>query len=463
MKTSTSCSCQSAPDLCATGVIERPCYYPGQLLTPAEMTLEQQYFRDKLRRHNRLMHGWGVVCGAAVCLVPDAPAAPAAPATRPGTAPTDQPAPGQPAPANFKPWKVRVSAGYILGPYGDEILIDREQVVDLRTCGQTGVTGGNGEPPDPWCVDVYVQRDPGPLYVAVRYQEVKSRPVRVQPAGCGCDETQCEYSRCRDGYEICVLTDCPPSHANPPALDNLFQGPLPDCPDCPADPWVVLARVEIGADGTITVIDNCSCRRLVVSFGNLWWRCTGDACALGSVVVQGGSVVDPGNDVVINAVAYGLPDKVKASLGAKVRVTGAEVSAAGTRLQVEATVAADAKPGGRSLEIRDAVTDRLIAAKRDVLTIRAAAQAPAPPQGGGTAPPDRPSQPAPPPQPSQPSQPAPPAQPSQPAPPAPPAQPSQPAPPAQPSQPAPPAQPPARPPQGPQLAPSRGKGKAKDK
>ena len=58
-----SCTCHSAPDLCAAGVIERPCYYPGQLLTPAEMTLEQQYFRDKLRRHNRLMHGWGVVYG----------------------------------------------------------------------------------------------------------------------------------------------------------------------------------------------------------------------------------------------------------------------------------------------------------------------------------------------------------------------------------------------------------------
>ena len=29
-----SCTCHSAPDLCAAGVIERPCYYPGQLLTP---------------------------------------------------------------------------------------------------------------------------------------------------------------------------------------------------------------------------------------------------------------------------------------------------------------------------------------------------------------------------------------------------------------------------------------------
>ena len=52
---------------CQEGVLERPRYFPGQLMTPEEMILEQNYFRDKMRRHNRLLHGWGVVCGAVVC------------------------------------------------------------------------------------------------------------------------------------------------------------------------------------------------------------------------------------------------------------------------------------------------------------------------------------------------------------------------------------------------------------
>lgn len=390
MKTSTSCTCHSAPDLCAAGVIERPCYYPGQLLTPAEMTLEQQYFRDKLRRHNRLLHGWGVVCGAAVCRVPEEQAERDA---RRVTSPTGSapPSPNEPTPAKPKPWKVRVTPGYILGPYGDEILIDREQIVDLRTCGQTGVTGEHGEPPDPWCVDVYVQREPGPLYVAVRYEEVKSRPVRVQPAGCGCDETQCEYSRCRDGYEICVLTDCPTSHDNPPDLDGLFRGPLPDCPECPPDPWVVLARVEIDADGTITALDNCSCRRLVVSFGHLWWRCMGDACAIQSVDVEGGRTVEAGRDFEMNVKAYDLPKQVKVDLGEKVTVNSAVVSEAGRRLEVKAKVEADAEPGPRTLEISDAVTNRMIAARRDAVMIRAAGATPAPQPGGPT--PEKPAQP----------------------------------------------------------------------
>jgi hypothetical protein len=393
-----SCTCHSAPDLCATGVIERPCYYPGQLLTPAEMTLEQQYFRDKMRRHNRLLHGWGVVCGATVCLIPEELARDArrmGSQMMPAQAAADSPAQATP-----KPWKVRVTAGYILGPYGDEILIDREQIVDLRTCGHSGAAGEHGEPPDPWCADVYVKREPGPLYVAVRYTEMKSRPVRVQPAGCGCDDTQCEYSRCRDGYEICVLTDCPPGQDTPPDLEDLFRGPLPDCPECPIDPWVVLARVEIDADGTITAIDNCSCRRLVVSFANTWWRCTGDACAVQSVEVEGGRRVEAGHDFAMNIRAYALPEQVKVNLGDRVTVNTAVVSENGTRLQVNAKAEADAAPGSRTLEIKDAVTDRLIAASRDVVTIVVAGSLVTP---HAAAPPaEKPAQP----QPAQPAQPA---------------------------------------------------------
>jgi hypothetical protein len=225
-------------------------------------------------------------------------------------------------------------------------------------------------PPDPWCADVYVKREPGPLYVAVRYQEVKSRPVRVPPAGCGCDDTQCEYSRCRDGYEVCVLTDCPPSHDSPPDFEDLLRGPIPECPECPIDPWVVLARVEIDADGTITLLDNCSCRRLAVSFGHTWWRCTTDACAIQSVDVEGGRRVEAGRAFVMNIRGYDLPAAVKVNLGDKVTVNSAVVSEGGTRLQIKAKAEADAEPGPRALEIRDAVTDRLIAASRDVVVIR---------------------------------------------------------------------------------------------
>jgi hypothetical protein len=244
------------------------------MITAGEMTLEHTYLANKFRLHNRLLHGWGVVCGAQVCMS----------LNKEGT--------------GAEPWKVRVRPGYILGPYGDEIQIDCERTVDVRTGGLTGVCGQPpGEVSDPWCSDVMVERREGPVYIAVRYEEFTTRPVRVQPVGCGCDDSQCENSRLRDGYEIKVLSRCPDSHrpsgradyghgAHSPrgmAINDVMKHPeglaqlfgLFDCPPCPTDPWVVLAMVQVGPGGKILAIDNCNCRRTVVSTAPLWWQCPG--------------------------------------------------------------------------------------------------------------------------------------------------------------------------------------------
>lgn len=245
--TETNCGC--AATALDKGTIERPRFFPRQLVTPDDLTLGQEYFRNKLRRMNRYLHGWGVVCGTRV----------------------DYPDPR-------KPWKVIIHRGYILGPYGDEIVIERDICFDLRTRCVTA-TGGDAcdDIVDPLCPDQprEPRRKGKPYYIAVRYKELPSRPVRVQPAGCGCDDVHCEYSRWRDGYEICVIDECPPSHtAKPPSFDDLIKPhAVPDCPECPTDPWVVLARVDADDKGSVTAIDNCSCRRMVVSFAPYWLRC----------------------------------------------------------------------------------------------------------------------------------------------------------------------------------------------
>lgn len=242
-------TCHDAP--CDQSVAERPRYYARQLITADDLTLEQDYFRSKLRLHNRLLHGWGVVCGAEVSSVPKVNS------------------------MEKEPWLVLVKPGYILGPYGDEIYIDCEHTVDLRRGSLVGVTGEPcGEVVDPWCNEIYEPRDNGKLYVAVKYKQVATRPVRVQPIGCGCDDTSCENSRWRDGYEIRILNAWPDCGATPPNLDNLFKGPIPQCAPCPDEPWVVLAEVTVETDGKITKIDTCACRRLAASFMNVWWACT---------------------------------------------------------------------------------------------------------------------------------------------------------------------------------------------
>src|SRR4051812_19662244 len=83
----------------STGM-ERVRYFARQLIGPDDMTQEQAYFRTRMRRHNRLLHGWGVVCGALV---------------KPGDA----------------DWTVVIEPGFVLGPQGDEIMIEESITVDI--------------------------------------------------------------------------------------------------------------------------------------------------------------------------------------------------------------------------------------------------------------------------------------------------------------------------------------------
>src|SRR5262245_59615180 len=92
--------------------LERVSYFPRQLLTAEDMVTEQEYFRQKLRRHNRYLHGWGVVCGLEVTQAPMA----------------------------GHPWRVRVEPGYALRPYGDEIYVAEPHYLDLARCGPGAAT-----------------------------------------------------------------------------------------------------------------------------------------------------------------------------------------------------------------------------------------------------------------------------------------------------------------------------------
>jgi hypothetical protein len=218
--------------------LERVRYFSRQLLTADDMTADQEYFRAKLRRHNRYLHGWGVACGMLVAVAPEA----------------------------GKPWQVQIGAGYALGPYGDEIYIPDPVYLDLAQCGP----GAETDPCDPGTLLRRNQSKTGAtIFVAVRYEECYSRPVRVMPGGCGCQDQACETSRIRDSFEIDCLGDLPASHQGQaaPSICDLVSGrALAQCPPCPADPWVVLARITLPASGNVALaqsqIDNFVRRQL---------------------------------------------------------------------------------------------------------------------------------------------------------------------------------------------------------
>jgi hypothetical protein len=333
-------------------VTERPRYYARQLVTPTELNLEANYFLDRLRRHNRLLHGWGVICGALVYRVADKD-------------------------GNAEPWKVKIMPGALIDQFGNEIEITTERIVDLRSNG-VAVSGDDpaGELDDPWCREVWTEPKAGTtgtIWVAVRYHQGMARPVRVQPAGCGCDDTSCEYSRWCDGYEVGFLHKCPDSHeGKPPNLDDLDgDGHIPACPE-PDDPWVVLAVVDFEGDGRITKIDNCACRRMIVSLAHLWWRCQNIQPAItGVTTTVGGKTADEyprgQKDMKVTVEGYIHKDAV-ADLGQGVQVTMHTVDDDDGK-SMTLTVAIDdtAQPGPRTLTITN--PDCAIATFANALTV----------------------------------------------------------------------------------------------
>jgi PKD repeat protein len=97
-----------------TNGLIRPHYFERQQLRAADLLLEQAYLRERLRRHNRFLHGWGVVCGLQV--------------TAPATAPA---------------WEVAIGAGYAVTPLGDELYIPSPTSFNL----QPGIEDCLGLPP----------------------------------------------------------------------------------------------------------------------------------------------------------------------------------------------------------------------------------------------------------------------------------------------------------------------------
>jgi hypothetical protein len=229
--------------------LERTRYYPHQLVGADDLTQDQRYVRDKLRRHNRLLHGWGVVCGACVRL------------------------------NRRNPCEIIVDPGYILGPQGDEIVISEPVPFDVCKQGVVEQIGCCPETEDPWCAEPRGRCPEGRFFLAIRYAECPSRPVRAGACGCGCEGESCEYSRIRDSFALKILTELPHGYTTPmsqPSFMGLMTcqaGGAQACPPCPDHPWVILADVTIGRDCRVLNVDCFSHRRNVLSFASFFFVC----------------------------------------------------------------------------------------------------------------------------------------------------------------------------------------------
>jgi hypothetical protein len=141
---------ERAPDsTCQDGTLTRNSYFTGKQLTADDFEQEQSYHRSKHRRHNRLLHGVGIVSGLGVSV-------------EPGSEGDDA--------------SVVVSPGVAIAPDGEELVVCERAILDV--CAGKSL-----------------------CYVTVALTE---RPENPTPSG--------EASRIQETAEVAVSEDAPAGH-----------------------------------------------------------------------------------------------------------------------------------------------------------------------------------------------------------------------------------------------------------
>lgn len=170
------CSGHSAKETCIECEIPqlaRNNYFTGKLLIERDFTDEQRYFIGKHRRHARLMHGWGTVCGLKVEQHTN-------PACR------DQ--------------YVIINSGLAVDCCGREIIVGNQEPFDFRARLESNWKKQYG-------ADAELDDLPHTLQVCIRYKECPSEEVPALFDECGCDDTACLPNRILEGFELDVLID----------------------------------------------------------------------------------------------------------------------------------------------------------------------------------------------------------------------------------------------------------------
>lgn len=219
--------------ICEIPYFERNNFYFGKLMTVRDFSAEQCYFNEKRWLINRMVNGWGVVCGLDVY---------------------------------EKDGKVYVKPGLAIDCCGREILVCEEQEVKLV-------------PEESHCLEGKEEKEEElkNLAVCIEFHECKTEVINISPAACDRKEKH-EFNRIRDAFKIRVF----PFHDNGPqhndfcphtaedkskSLDKYICDRLREgCPECPHSHCLVLATLTVDQDGGLVgEIDACSRRKILHS------------------------------------------------------------------------------------------------------------------------------------------------------------------------------------------------------
>lgn len=169
---------------------KRVLYTHGLLLGVGEFRAEQGYFLNKLRGHNRALHGYGTVSGLRVELREETP--------------------GEP--------ELRVGAGLAIDPHGREICVESAQCARLNVWLSKRAEQGTLPP---------VTSPPTPVtgYVVLCYRECQTDGVPIPVGPCHSRDRSVVPSRVQDAFELSIA-DAPPAQVEHDAqrwLTELLQ------------------------------------------------------------------------------------------------------------------------------------------------------------------------------------------------------------------------------------------------
>lgn len=151
-------------------------YFHGQPLGALDLRREQSYHRDRARLHNRLLHGWGVICGLEVQVAP-----------RREVDACD----GDPTTA-----ELIVLPGAALDCLGNEIVLRHPRPVYVDTLLDEQNLKELAE-------------KPATVYLTLCFHETPIDPTRAMLMG-GCEPAPaCEHARILDSHRICASLERP--------------------------------------------------------------------------------------------------------------------------------------------------------------------------------------------------------------------------------------------------------------
>ena len=130
----------------AESPLTRTSFFSGRLLTAEDFTREQEYSRDKQKRHNRTLHGFGIVSGLKVTIAGG---------------------------------KIVVDSGVALDCEGNEIVVGSPEQLSSLSATDSARTA----------------------YVNIRYSEEKIDPVPESPTQENCPT---QFATIRESFEICI-------------------------------------------------------------------------------------------------------------------------------------------------------------------------------------------------------------------------------------------------------------------